>query len=133
VSSASRSAQQAGNAVIEVYEEGDVAGVPRRSKADVERQGPISRGARHRPTGPRPVPIGARPAPPASRRGRSASAVGRHERSRSNNHVFAGITRRASGDPIIQPGDVDGGSDPGDRIGTLHAYQEIVRRHRQHR
>ena len=32
---------------------------------------------------------------------------------------------RDIGDPIIQPGDVDGGNDPADRIGTLYAYHEI--------
>ena len=34
-------------------------------------------------------------------------------------------TRLAVGDPIIHPGDVDGGSDPADRIGTLYAYETI--------
>ena len=43
----------------------------------------------------------------------------------SNNHVLAGVNTASIGDPIIQPGDVDGGSDPGDRIATLAAYQTI--------
>jgi Fibronectin type III domain len=43
----------------------------------------------------------------------------------SNNHVLAGINSANTGDPIIQPGDADGGSDPGDRVGTLAAYQTI--------
>ena len=43
----------------------------------------------------------------------------------SNNHVFAGVNTAAVGDPIIHPGDVDGGSDPSDRIGTLYAYETI--------
>ena len=43
----------------------------------------------------------------------------------SNNHVFAGINSASIGDPIIQPGDATTASDPADRIGTLHAYQEI--------
>ena len=36
-----------------------------------------------------------------------------------------GSTPASIGDPIIQPGDADGGSDPGDRIATLAAYQTI--------
>ncbi len=40
----------------------------------------------------------------------------------SNNHVFASINSGRVGDPILQPGAGDGGSDPADRIGTLHAF-----------
>ena len=43
----------------------------------------------------------------------------------SNNHVIAGINSANIGDPILQPGDADGGVDPADRIGTLAAYQTI--------
>ena len=43
----------------------------------------------------------------------------------SNNHVLAGVNTASIGDPIIQPGDVDGGDDPGDRIATLAEFQMI--------
>ena len=43
----------------------------------------------------------------------------------SNNHVFAGINSASIGDAIISPGDVDGGIDPDDIIGTLAAYETI--------
>ena len=43
----------------------------------------------------------------------------------SNNHVLAGVNTASIGDPIIQPGDADGGHDPGDRVATLAAYQTI--------
>ena len=43
----------------------------------------------------------------------------------SNNHVFAAINEASIGDGIIQPGNVDGGNDPADRIGTLHDFQQI--------
>ena len=42
----------------------------------------------------------------------------------SNNHVFAGVNTASIGDPIIQPGDVDGGSDPDDRIGDARRLPE---------
>jgi len=43
----------------------------------------------------------------------------------SNNHVLAGVNTASIGDPIIQPGDADGGHDPADRVATLAAYQTI--------
>ena len=43
----------------------------------------------------------------------------------SNNHVLAGVNTASIGDPIIQPGDADGGHDPDDRVATLAAYQTI--------
>ncbi len=57
----------------------------------------------------------------ASRRARSASASPTARiRTRSRTTTSSpGSTRANIGDPIISPGDVDGGSDPGDRIGTL--------------
>ena len=85
-------------------------------------------GIERRPTGSRvPVPIGVS----SGLAGVAANTLGvrvtdgTNVYALSNNHVFAGINSASIGDPIIQPGDVDGGSDPADRIGTLHAYQEI--------
>jgi PKD repeat protein len=43
----------------------------------------------------------------------------------SNNHVLANSNDGSIGDPILQPGPFDGGSDPGDRIGTLADYEAI--------
>lgn len=38
----------------------------------------------------------------------------------SNNHILANENRATTGDPIVQPGIDDGGSDPADRIAHLH-------------
>jgi hypothetical protein len=43
----------------------------------------------------------------------------------SNNHVYADINQAELGDNVLQPGSYDGGLDPGDAIGTLHAYEPI--------
>ncbi len=43
----------------------------------------------------------------------------------SNNHVLADSNNAAIGDPILQPGPVDGGVDPADRIATLAGFVEI--------
>jgi hypothetical protein len=43
----------------------------------------------------------------------------------SNNHVLADSNAASVGDPAIQPGSFDGGSDPADRIGTLAAFKTI--------
>lgn len=43
----------------------------------------------------------------------------------SNNHVLAATNAAALGSPIVQPGRVDGGVDPGDRIGTLSRFVPI--------
>src|SRR5829696_8455108 len=40
----------------------------------------------------------------------------------SNNHILARSNLGAPGDPIIQPGQADGGSDPADRIATLSRF-----------
>ncbi|MGH3078663.1 MAG: fibronectin type III domain-containing protein, partial [Gaiellaceae bacterium] len=119
-----------GKPVIEVYKEkGNVAGVPSSLEGvDVESvvTGIIEARA---PTDrfPRPVPIGVSSGLAGVATGTLGVRVtdGTNVYALSNNHVFAGINSASIGDPIIQPGDVDGGSDPGDRIGTLHAYQEI--------
>jgi PKD repeat protein len=43
----------------------------------------------------------------------------------SNNHILANSNNANIGDPILQPGAYDGGSQPGDVIGYLHDLQEI--------
>lgn len=43
----------------------------------------------------------------------------------SNNHVLANSNEATPGDPIIQPGRVDGGTSPDNDIATLEPYQEI--------
>ena len=121
---------RAGKAVIEIYKEkDDVADVPSSLEGvDVESvvTGIIEARA---PTDrfPRPVPIGVSSGLAGVATGTLGARVtdGTNVYALSNNHVFAGINTASIGDPIIQPGDVDGGSDPGDRIGTLYTYQTI--------
>jgi hypothetical protein len=43
----------------------------------------------------------------------------------SNNHVLANSNGARPGDPIVQPGPIDGGRDPADRIGTLEHFVPI--------
>jgi hypothetical protein len=43
----------------------------------------------------------------------------------SNNHVLANSNNAAIGDPILQPGPHDGGSDPADRFATLTRFHPI--------
>ncbi len=76
---------------------------------------------------PRPVPIGVSAGLAGVATGTFGVRVtdGTNTYALSNNHVFAGVNTASIGDPIISPGDADGGSDPGDRIGTLYAYQTI--------
>ncbi len=42
-----------------------------------------------------------------------------------NNHVFADRNDASIGDPALQPGAYDGGTDPADRIGTLFDFEPI--------
>lgn len=44
----------------------------------------------------------------------------------SNNHVLANSNAGAPGDAILQPGPIDSGTDPADRIATLEAFVPIV-------
>lgn len=44
----------------------------------------------------------------------------------SNNHVMANSNEASLGDPIIQPGPIDGGNDPTDRIATLAEFIPIT-------
>ena len=43
----------------------------------------------------------------------------------SNNHVLAASNDAHVGDPELQPGAYDGGTDPADRIGTLYAFRPL--------
>lgn len=40
----------------------------------------------------------------------------------SNNHVLADSNAAAVGDPVLQPGPFDGGTDPGDRVAVLERW-----------
>jgi hypothetical protein len=44
----------------------------------------------------------------------------------SNNHVLANSNDGVPGDPILQPGPIDGGSDPADRIARLSRFVPIT-------
>lgn len=44
----------------------------------------------------------------------------------SNNHVLANCNAARPGDPILQPGPYDGGTDPADRIATLARFIPIT-------
>jgi hypothetical protein len=44
----------------------------------------------------------------------------------SNNHVLANTNAASIGDPILQPGPFDGGTNPADRIATLSRYIPIT-------
>lgn len=44
----------------------------------------------------------------------------------SNNHVLANVNDARVGDPILQPGPYDGGTNPGDRIATLTRWIPIM-------
>lgn len=76
----------------------------------------------------RPVPIGVSTGHPNI----TAGTIGARVRDAagnvfalSNNHVYADQNRASIGDGALQPGPFDGGSDPADRIGTLHAFEPI--------
>ena len=43
----------------------------------------------------------------------------------SNNHVYANSNNAYFGDPVLQPGPHDDGTDPADRLGTLYAFKPI--------
>jgi hypothetical protein len=76
---------------------------------------------------PRPVPIGVSTGHPAITAGTiGARVVGSNGVfALSNNHVYADENQASKGDHVIQPGSYDGGSLPGDDIGTLADYQRL--------
>ena len=43
----------------------------------------------------------------------------------SNNHVLANENRAKKGDSIIQPGAIDGGASPADRVGSLLRFVRL--------
>jgi hypothetical protein len=45
----------------------------------------------------------------------------------SNNHVLANENRSKKGDPILQPGDFDGGKNPEDKVGELLRFVRLKR------
>ena len=121
----------AGKPVIRIYKEtSDVAEVPE-SLDDVPVQA-VTTGilVARAPTDrfPRPVPIGVSSGHFELATGTLGARVtdGSNVYALSNNHVYAGINSASIGDPILQPGPIeDEGTDPADRIGTLHDYQSI--------
>jgi hypothetical protein len=104
-------------------------GVP----VDVVRTGPLhvlaARTDRHRPA-PGGVSIGH----PAITAGTLGCLV--HKEGElvllSNNHVLADNAATRLGDPILQPGPIDGGRDPADRIAELVGFEAISFRGARH-
>lgn len=76
---------------------------------------------------PRPVPIGVSAGQPAV----TAGTIGARAKNGtdifalSNNHVFANRNDAKKGDNILQPGRVDGGTDPSSSIGTLYDFEPL--------
>ena len=80
------------------------------------------------PIGPRPAPIGVSTGHPNITAGtigcRVKDSAG-NVFALSNNHVYADENRASIGDNVLQPGPSDGGENPRDAIGTLHAFEPI--------
>jgi len=77
---------------------------------------------------PRPVPTGVSVGHPSV----TAGTIGFRVKDSSgnvfvlsNNHVLANQNDASIGDPALQPGAYDGGTDPADRIGTLYDFEPI--------
>ena len=92
---------------------------PRAKEAD----GPVNRRGRF----PRPVPIGVSGGQPDVTAGTIGARVsdGGRTFALSNNHIFANRNDANPGDDILQPGRIDGGTDPANSIGTLHAFEPL--------
>ncbi len=92
---------------------------PRATEADK----PVNRRGRF----PRPVPIGVSGGQPDVTAGTIGARVSDRKRTfaLSNNHVFANRNDANRGDDILQPGRVDGGTDPANSIGTLHDFERL--------
>ena len=76
----------------------------------------------------RPVPIGVSVGHPQVTAGTIGARVqdsAGNVYALSNNHVLANSNDATVGDPALQPGTYDGGSDPADRIGTLSSWKVI--------
>ncbi len=93
---------------------------PRAKEAD----SPVDRKGRF----PRPVPIGVSGGQPDVTAGTIGARVsdGRRTFALSNNHVFANRNDANRGDDILQPGRVDGGTDPANSIGTLYDFEPLL-------
>jgi hypothetical protein len=76
---------------------------------------------------PRPVPIGVSTGHGQVTAGTIGARVtdGSRTFALSNNHIFAANNDGHRGDPLLQPGVVDGGKDPDDVIGTLFDYEPL--------
>lgn len=76
----------------------------------------------------RPVPIGVSTGHPDITAGTIGARVtdGTNVYALSNNHVYADENTASLGDPALQPGAIDGGTDPADRIATLADFEPIV-------
>jgi len=76
----------------------------------------------------RPVPIGVSTGHPDITAGTIGARVtdGTNVFALSNNHVYAIQNGASIGDSALQPGSYDGGVDPDDAIGTLHAFEPIL-------
>ena len=77
---------------------------------------------------PRPVPIGVSSGQTDVTAGTIGARVlrGGDHFALSNNHVFANSNRAKPGDPVVQPGTVDGGRAPDDVIGVLADFEPIA-------
>jgi len=75
----------------------------------------------------RPAPIGVSTGHPDITAGTIGCRVtdGTNVYALSNNHVYANSNEASIGDNVLQPGSFDGGTDPGDAIGTLFDFEEI--------
>ena len=76
---------------------------------------------------PRPVPIGVSTGQPDVTAGTIGARAtdGSKIFALSNNHVFANSNDAKIGDHVLQPGRVDGGSNPDHSIGTLQDFEPI--------
>ena len=120
-----------GNAVLKVFtEKAGIGGLPATLDQVPVAQAVIGRVyARTDPTTrQRPAPIGFSVGHPAITAGtigaRVINAVGKVY-ILSNNHVLANANNALPNDPALQPGPLDGGTDPNDRIGTLTDYEPL--------
>jgi hypothetical protein len=76
---------------------------------------------------PRPVPIGVSTGHAGVTAGTIGARVtdGRRVFALSNNHVYANANDARPGDPLLQPGVVDGGRAPANVVATLHDFERI--------
>lgn len=133
---------QNGEVLLKVYtaKEG-VTGIPKKQDdfdVVVTVTGPISAlglltgtalvpSATHTTSRIRPAPIGISTGHPNVTAGTIGARVtdGNNVYALSNNHVYADENNASTGDNVLQPGDIDGGVNPDDAIGTLHAFKKM--------